>query len=116
MSWNQKREPQSIVVIAALEQKRPTKKTLKSLEYILHLMRNVFKCILTESSCGYPSFFRAHGNDIFRNDIGNIHHLLHQKKEREKNNSGLSLQRLGNEIEMVAISYVLRLWVQFCKC
>ena len=80
MSWNQKREPQSIVVIDLTTKiKRiAEQKTLKNLENsILHKvkMRNVFKCILTESSCGYSSFLP--GNDIFRNDIGNIHHLFH---------------------------------------
>ena len=80
MSWNQKREPQSIVVIDLTTKiKRiAEQKTLKNLENsILHevKMRNVFKCILTESSCGYSSFLP--GNDIFRNGIGNIHHLFH---------------------------------------
>lgn len=67
------------------------------------------------------------GNDIFRNDIGNIHHLfpsLHTSKAEilewrtdEVQPKVLVFARaLCEEIEMVAISYALWLLVQFCKC
>ena len=89
-------------------------------------MRNVFKCILTESSCGYSSFFAGkwHFPEWHWQHSSPFSIFAHIKsrnlgmtnRRSTTKSFGFCARALCEEIEMVAISYALWLLVQFCKC